>query len=53
MNGGLRWRSDETSDEEDEQSPDNAAKLPSYASPLGGRRTVSTAKVRRSRFARR
>ncbi|KAL5750875.1 hypothetical protein ACOSP7_025478 [Xanthoceras sorbifolium] len=53
MNGGPRWRSDETSDEEEGQSPDNATGLAAYTSPMGGRRTGSMAKIRRSRFARR
>ncbi|XP_021631902.1 E3 ubiquitin-protein ligase HOS1 isoform X2 [Manihot esculenta] len=41
VNGGLRWRSDESSDEEE----DRAVKLASYTTPRRG--------VRRSRFARR
>ncbi|KAI9175139.1 hypothetical protein LWI28_027941 [Acer negundo] len=53
VNGMPRWRSDETSDEEEEQSPDNATGLASFTSPMGGRRTGSIAKIRRSRFARR
>lgn len=43
--GGLRWRSDETSDEEKEQSPESAMGLASYTTPRRG--------IRRSRFARR
>lgn len=43
--GGLRWRSDETSDEEEEQSPESAMGVASYTTPRRG--------IRRSRFARR
>ncbi|KAH9721146.1 E3 ubiquitin-protein ligase HOS1 [Citrus sinensis] len=43
--GGLRWRSDETSDEEEKQSPESAMGVASYTTPRRG--------IRRSRFARR
>lgn len=48
VNGGLRWRSDESSDEEEDRADeeeDRAVKLASYTTPRRG--------VRRSRFARR
>ncbi|KAJ4712700.1 E3 ubiquitin-protein ligase HOS1-like protein [Melia azedarach] len=45
VNGGPRWRTDETSDEEEEQSPESATGVASYTTPKRG--------IRRSRFARR
>lgn len=43
VNGGSRWRSDETSDDEDEPSPQIALGTTYRPTPLKG--------VRRSRFA--
>ncbi|KAI5439670.1 hypothetical protein KIW84_025161 [Lathyrus oleraceus] len=45
INGGPRWRSDETSDEEAEQGRDNVMDIAHYATP--------SRKIRRSRVARR
>ncbi|XP_058009511.1 E3 ubiquitin-protein ligase HOS1 isoform X2 [Hevea brasiliensis] len=45
VNGGPRWRSDESSDEEDEHNLERAVKGASYRTPRRG--------IRRSRFARR
>lgn len=44
-NGGPRWRSDETSDDEDQQSPDRTLGVTHRTTPMRG--------VRRSRFAKR
>ncbi|XP_059657605.1 E3 ubiquitin-protein ligase HOS1 [Cornus florida] len=44
-NGGLRWRSDDTSEDEEQQSPDRLTGAASQATPAR--------KFRRSRFARR
>ena len=45
MNDGLRWRTDETSDEEEEHIPERIDGVGSYA--------ATARRVRRSRFARR
>jgi E3 ubiquitin-protein ligase HOS1 len=45
VNDGLRWRSDETSDEEEEHIPERIVGVDSYA--------ATSRRVRRSRFARR
>uniref|UniRef100_A0A5B6Z808 Putative E3 ubiquitin-protein ligase HOS1-like n=1 Tax=Davidia involucrata TaxID=16924 RepID=A0A5B6Z808_DAVIN len=44
-NGGLRWRSDDTSEDEEQQSPDKLTGVASCTTPMRG--------IRRSRFARR
>lgn len=45
VNGGPRWRSDETSDEDDDPSPERALGITHRSTPMRG--------VRRSRFAKR
>ncbi|PNT44298.1 hypothetical protein POPTR_003G079700v4 [Populus trichocarpa] len=45
VNDGLRWRSDETSDEEEEHIPERIVGVDSYA--------ATSRRVRKSRFARR